>query len=226
MKINRLIVLPLLAAVLINKPNAQTTNFKNKPIKYTDSSFGGNFFIGNGIYNGNISDFFSNPIYIGINLEYYKKGIVIQFDDYIGFGKTKNTIEYSTEEIWDKNDFVLSGMMNLSLGYSIMDNDKIMIVTLSGLGFNKLSANLYELYDFGNSYKPTLPYAKFGCYLDLRIIRFFNNNPNFNSNTESYFCPKLSFGYTVPISKNNYPGFYDGNLIYLTIGFGGLEKIK
>tara|TARA_Y100001954_G_C15598818_1_gene496898 strand:+ start:92 stop:772 length:681 start_codon:yes stop_codon:yes gene_type:complete len=226
MKITKLIVLTILTFGLTVKVNSQTNDSNNKPILYTDNSIGGNFFIGNGIYNGNISEYFSNPFYVGINLGYYKNRIAIQFNDYIGFGKTKDVIEYSTQEIWDENDFVLSGMIDLSLGYSLIDNDDIMIVPLSGIGFNKLSANLDELYDFGNKFKPIIPHIKFGCYVDLRIWRFFKNNPSFNINDGSYSCASLTFGYTIPISQTDYYEYYNGNQFYITLGFGGLGKIK
>lgn len=226
MKINKLILVTILTFGLIIKLNSQTTDFDNKPIVFTDNSLGGNFFIGNGIYTGNISEYFSNPFYVGLNLDYYKNRIVIQFDDYIGFGKTKNNIGYTTQEIWDKNDFVLSGMINLSLGYCLIDNDNIMVVPLSGIGLNKLSANLDELYDFGNKYKPIIPHIKLGCYVDLRIWRFFKNNPSFNNNDGSYSCPRLTFGYTIQVGQTDYSEFYDGNQFYITLGFGGLGKIK
>lgn len=226
MIINKLIALTILTFGLTIKLYSQTIDRDDKPILYTDNSIGVNFLIGNGIYTGNISDFFSNPFYVGIHLDYYKNRIVIQFDDYIGFGKTKDDIDYTTQEIWTKNDFVLSGMIDLSLGYCIIDNENIMIVPLSGLGFNKLSANLYELYDFGNKYKPIIPHIKFGCYVDLRFWRFFKSHPSFNTNDGSYSCPRLNFGYTLPIGQIDYSEFYDGNQFYITLGFGGLGKIK
>lgn len=226
MKINKLIVLTILTFGLTVKLNSQTNDFGNKPILHTDNSIGVSLFIGNGIYTGNISDYFSNPFYVGINLDYYKNRIVIQFDDYIGFGKTKDNMYFTTQEIWNKNDFVLSGMIDLSLGYSLIDNDNIMIVPLSGFGFNKLSANLDELYDFGNNYKPIIPHIKFGCYMDLRIWRIFKNNLSFNTNDGSYSCPRLTFGYTIPIGRTDYSEFYDGNQFYITLGFRGLMEMK
>ncbi len=209
----------------VSELHSQTTHFDNKSISYTDNSFGGNFFIGNGIYNGNISGYFSNPFYVGINLDYYKNGIVFQFEDQIGFGKTKNDIEYTPQEIWNKGNFVLSGMISLSLGYCLIDNDNIMIVPISGIGFNKLSVNIDELYDFKNEFKPIIPHIKFGCYLDFRTWRFFKNNQSFNDNDGSYACPRLSFGYTKSISNTDYPEYYGGNQFYITLGFGGLGKI-
>ena len=82
MKINKLILVTILTFGLIIKLNSQTTDFDNKPIVFTDNSLGINFFIGNGIYTSNISEYFSNPFYVGLNLDYYKNRIVIQFDDF------------------------------------------------------------------------------------------------------------------------------------------------
>ncbi|MBR9923124.1 MAG: hypothetical protein GYB31_20030 [Bacteroidetes bacterium] len=226
MKSNKLIVLTMLVFGLFVKVNAQINEVESKPVLYTDNSIGGNFFIGNGIYAGNISDYFSNPFYVGINLEYYKNRIVIQFDDYIGFGKTIKDIDYGAQEMWDKDNFVLSGMIDLSIGYSLIDNDNIMIVPLSGIGFNKLSASLDGLYDFGDKYKPIIPHIKIGCYFDLRVWRFFKNNTSFNAKDGSYSCPRLTFGYTLPLGQVDYSEFYDGNQFYITVGFGGLGKLK
>ncbi len=206
--------------------DAQINGLDQKSIEYTDHSMGGNFFVGNGIYSGNISTYFSNPIYVGLNIDYYRNRFVIQFDNYLGFGKTQNILDFTNQDFWDKNDFVLSGMINLSIGFSIIDNDKIMIVPLVGMGFNKLAANLDELYDFKNPFKPIAPHITLGGYIDLRSLKIFKYHPSFNSQDGSYTCPRLSFGYTLPIGQIDYAQFYQGNQLYLSLGIGGLGKLK
>lgn len=218
----KLLVCILLTFGIILNAQAQTIDEINEEINYTEKAFGGNFFAGYGLYSGNISSYFSNPFYVGLNLDYYKKGFVIQFDDFIGFGKTKSIIDYTSDENWDQNKFVISGMINISMGYSIIDNHKIMMVPVAGIGFNKLAANLDELYDFKNTYKPIIPHFKFGCYIDFRSFKLFKNNPSFNSDDSSYGCPRLSFGYFLGARETDYAQFYEGNQFYISIGFGGL----
>lgn len=217
-------ILALLSLGMTLNVHAQTIDQIHEEINYTDKAFGGNFFIGHGVYNGNISSYFSNPFYVGLNLDYYRNRIVIQFDDFIGFGKTKSIIDYTSEEIWNKNKFALSGMINLSMGFSLIESRKIMMVPVVGIGFNKLAANLDELYDFKNIYKPIIPHLKFGCYVDFRSLKIFKNHQSYNSLDGSYACPRLSFGYLWAIRDTEYPQFYNGNQIYITLGFGGLGK--
>jgi len=224
MKIRTCILSIILTLGVFFETYAQTTDVNS--VDYTNNAIGGNFFFGTGIYTGNISDYFSNPFYVGLNLEYYRNGFVIQFDDYIGFGKTQDVIEYTALERWEKSDFVLSGMINLGLGYTIVDNDKIMVVPIAGIGFNKFAADLDELYDFKNEFKPVIPHIKLGGYIDLRAIKLFKDNPSFNTDNGSYSCPRISFGYTFPISETDYSEFYSGSQVYLTLGFGGLGQIK
>jgi hypothetical protein len=220
--IKKALLFIVLLYIRIGNSSGQLDNMSIKQTeKYSNHSIGGNFFLGQGIYSGKISNFFSDPFYVGINLDYYTKRLMVQFDDYIGFGKTKQTIHYPNDDVWDGHQFVLSGMINLSIGYCLIDNAKIMIVPLGGAGFNKLSANTDELYDFTNKVKPVLPHLKFGGYIDLKQIKLFKKN-----NEDSYACPRLSFGMNIPVGNPNYKEYYDGNQFYITLGLAGLGKLN
>ena len=53
-------------------------------VKSTDryKAIGGNIFLGYGMLDGNISDYITNPVFIGINIEFHRQRLVIQIDDY------------------------------------------------------------------------------------------------------------------------------------------------
>ena len=67
--------------------------FQNKPLNKNKavnnySALGGNIFIGYGNLNGLYGEHFSNPVFLGINLDIIKRRFVFQIDDYIGFNKS------------------------------------------------------------------------------------------------------------------------------------------
>ena len=190
-----------------------------------DYAVGGNFFLGQGLYHGSIAKYFSNPFYFGLNIEFYKKKFVFQFEDYIGFGRIKRNLNANPNTLWQKDNLFIAGMINLNVGYAFMDNETIMFVPLAGVGFNKHATNFDELYDFSNHLKPVIPHIKFGGYIDFRKLRVFRKNSSFNSNDGSYTCGRISFGYHHQIGEIKLSDFYGGNQFYLTLGIGGLGKL-
>jgi hypothetical protein len=181
-------------------------------------AIGGSFFVGYGNLNGNISQFISNPLFIGMNIDILRQKFVFQIDDYIGFGNTKMTLNLSNNEYWNKNKFTLHGILGGNIGYSLIDSESIKIVPLVGVGVGILTTNLINT----NDYEPLLPYYKLGCYIDLKSLKLFRNNISFNYNN-SYTCARLSFGVNSSIGKPKYDTFFKGSMIYITIGMGGLN---
>jgi len=202
--------------------NGQNTG-SNSEAKTIDYGLGGNFFFGYGIYNGDISKNFSNPFYIGIALEFYKKDFVFQFEDYIGFGITHRAIFNGNDEIWKNKGFVLSNMIHLNIGYSVVDNNAILVVPTIGIGYNKLASSIIGGYNFSDKNKPALPHIKIGTYIDLKRIKLFKNSKAFREDGTSP-NPRLSFGLNLPIGKTKNIDYYNGTQFYITLGIGGSSR--
>ncbi len=186
-------------------------------------ALGGNIFIGTGILNGNISEYFSNQYFIGINVDIHRNRFVFQVDDYIGFGMTKKDLEFNSEQKWEKSKAALSFMLGGNVGYAIIDNKNIKIVPLAGIGFNLLSSTFLGTSEF-SKHEPFLPHYKVGMYIDFKSFVLLQDHVRINNEDENYTSFRLSFGITNNIGTPNFPQFYQGSSFYITIGMGGLSR--
>ena len=186
-------------------------------------ALGGNIFLGHGIYNGNISTYFSNIYFGGINIEFHRKNFVIQIDDYIGFGKTKRTLKYPDQKEWKENKAALSFMLGSNFGYSVLDNKHITLVPLAGINVSLLSASIFKISENMEN-EPFLPYYKIGFYIDFKTIVLLQNHLRLNKTDLYYNSLRLSFGLNSPIGNPKHAEFYEGPMFYVTIGMGGLTR--
>lgn len=196
--------------------------FYDSTLKLSHKAVGGNFFLGYGIYNGNISEYFSNPYFFGLNIEFYRKNLAIQIDDYIGFGKTTQTLSFPEQKEWKENKTTLSFMIGANLGYSIIDNKNIKLVPLAGINGTILSSTFLTTSD-NSSNEPFLPYYKIGFYIDIKPLAL-GQYVKLNGSDVSYNTFRLSFGLNSSIGNPKYPEYYKGNMFYITIGVGGLAR--
>ncbi len=187
------------------------------------NAMGGNIFLGHGIYTGNISEYFSNPYFIGINLDIHRKNLVIQIDDYIGFGKTKKTLTFPEGKEWKENKTALSCMFGGNLGYSIIDIKNIKLVPLAGINGTLLSSSIFTTSENSKN-EPFLPHYKIGFYIDFKSFVLLQNHIRVNDMDENYTSLRLSFGYNAPIGSPKYSEYYKGPMFYFTIGMGGLSR--
>lgn len=189
----------------------------------SNKALGGNIFLGHGIYKSNISKYFSNPYFIGINIDIHKKNFVIQVDDYIGFGKTKQTLAFRDQKEWKENKAALTFMFGGNLGYSIIDNKHIKLVPLAGINATLLSSTFFTTSENSEN-EPFLPYYKIGFYIDFKSIVILQNHIRINNVDENYTSLRLSFGLNSPIGNPKYSEYYKGSMFYVTIGMGGLSR--
>ncbi len=188
------------------------------PEKY--KAIGGSIFLGYGMLNGNIANYITDPFFIGINIDIQRQRMVIQIDDYIGFGKVKKTMDFPDGLEWSDNKAALHFALGGNLGYTLINSESIKFVPLAGIGFDLLSSTFMGS-SKNQENEPFLPFYKLGCYFDIKSLRLFRKNYSFNYD-DSYTCVRLSLGVNSSIGKSKYEEFYSGTMIYFTIGMGGL----
>lgn len=183
---------------------------------------GGNIFVGYGLLRGNISEYFTNPIFAGVNVDFHRNRMVIQADSYIGFGKTRKTMVFPDNLEWAKNKPAFHFILGGNLGYTLVNTNTLKFVPLAGIGGHLLSSTF-----MGNSEnfqnEPFIPFYKIGGFIDIKSLRLFRGDFRFN-NDDGYTGVRLSFGIKSQIGKRRHYSFYQGNMIYLTIGMGGLSR--
>lgn len=210
--------------------NPDSTHIKGRNIEYFDSTsipsdkaIGGNIFLGKGFLSGNLSKYFSNPFFVGINIEIHRKNLIIQIDDYIGFGKTSQTLTFENQKTWEIDDKAFHFMFGCNLGYNLIDTKNIKLVPIGGMGVNLLSSRLLGSSD-NSSNEPFLPYLKIGMFMDFKYIALLQEHIRINNFDHNYTSLRLSVGYAPVIGKPKYQEYYGGSIFYITLGMGGLSR--
>jgi len=183
---------------------------------------GGNISVGYGLLTGNISEYFTNPFLVGINVDILRQKMVIQIDGHLGFGKTKKTMEFPDNLEWAKNKMALHAMLGGNFGYTLVNAKSLKFVPLAGIGFSGISSSFITVSD-NSINEPLFPYYKIGFYTDIKSLRLFGSDYRFNYD-DGYTCIRLSFGIKSQIGTRKHESFYQGNMIYFTIGMGGLAR--
>lgn len=207
-----------------------SVHIQGRNYEYFDPSFvpskkaiGGNVFLGQGFLQGNIADYFSNPIFIGLNVDIHRGNTIIQIDDYIGFGKTQKTMTFPEQLEWKEGKAALSFMLGGNLGYSVIDTKNFKFVPIAGIGANLLSSTFLSPSDNSKN-EPFLPYYKIGFFIDLKSLTLLQEHVRINNADENYTSLRLSIGLNSTIGKPKYYDYYHGSMIYFSIGMGGLSR--
>lgn len=189
----------------------------------SNKAFGGSTFIGYGMNFNNISHYFTDPILIGFTLDFYINKFLFQGEANLGFGKTIKEMLFSDGHFWGKDKFALSAHSGLKLGYSIVDNRHILLTPNLGIGTKTMTSNF--LFTYNNStYNPLLALYKIGLFMDVKSLRFMQNQIRINNQEVNYVCLRLSINYEGVIGKPKYADYFYGNMLYFTIGMGGLGR--
>lgn len=182
-------------------------------------------FTGYAILSGNVSEYFTNPFYLGLNLDFFRGHYDIQPDGYIGFSHLKSEIEFSPNVEWEKRKAVFPLMGGVNMGYSLFDGRNIKIVPLAGIGFTSVTTDLNPYADnHYTSYEPFIPQYKLGIYIDFKSLRVRPNDDRFNFEDDSYTCLKISFGFISHIGVTKLSDYYKGSSFYITVGIGGFVR--
>lgn len=221
----RIVILHLIACLLTlssldNHIIAQKSydRYEYEPEKY--KAIGGNIYVGYGLLTGNISDYFTNTFLSGFNVDFYRQRMVFQIDGHLGFGITEETMVFTQDLGWEDNKLALHVNLGGNFGYRLVDTESIKIVPLAGIGLGGITPLPLNSYKVD---KPLFPYFNLGCYIDLKFLKFFKPYLIF-SDDDYYSCVRLSFGIKHQIGKRKYDSFYQGNMIYFTIGFAGSQE--
>lgn len=198
--------------------------FYNSNLIASNNAAGGNIFIGEGFWLGNISEYFSNQFFIGCNIDFHRSKFIIQIDDYIGIGKVKQTMTFPNQFEWKKEKAGLSFMLGCNLGYSIIDNKNFLISPIAGIGVNILTSSLISSTNENSNNEPFLPYYKLGFFIDFKSLSILQKHIRINDKDENYTSLRLSFGINQPIGSPKYSEYFKGSMIYFTIGMGGLSR--
>ena len=170
-------------------------------------------FLGYGALNSKISQTFANPFFVGITLEYQIERVVMQVEDFIGFGKVKMNSDLPKN--WERrNKTALHFLGGINFGYTIFNMRTIKFVPLIGIGANSISSRIVDL-NTNSTIEPFLPHLKLGCFIDFKI----------DDDYDTYSAIRVSFGINYQIENSKFEYLFKGNMFYFTVGCGNIAQI-
>jgi hypothetical protein len=198
-----------------NKFVKQYIRFKLVPKNW---AFACEFFTGYGIFTGVIHDKFTNNIPVGVAFDICFKRFELYLRDYIGFGKTKVDLEYSTG-IYNKRSSTMVFLPEASIGYAVLDRDKYKAAPFVGFGGIDVGPPLGKTSNVPELSEVSLAawICNIGANFDLKFGR-----------KDFSFRPKASYGfirirYSFCLAIKSHEGVI-GSTHYITVGIGAFAR--
>ncbi len=204
----------------------------SESILLSKNSLAINFALGTGVRNGAASSYFTNPFFYGVNFEIHRNNLIVKSDILIGFGKVKQTMVFSDHSEWEKGQRGRSLIFNANVGYSLINSEAITIAPIGGLGWHALTTSTV----FTSSSNPNEPFIftyNVGFFIDFKTLFQGDANLRINRRDIYYSGLRFSVNYVESIVPPPYSAFFDGGMLYCTIGFvilntlpSRLERLK
>jgi hypothetical protein len=182
------------------------------------------YFTGLGSYSGTFGKTLAPIVPVGITFDFRYKHFSFGLIDYIGFTKTRDTIN-TLKSLWKPNYPARLFMLGASLGYNIIDQEKIKLRPFVGYYSSSLLPPLFvsgknENKDLGLNF--TSSFA-FGISTDFFVKTENETEYNWNSRDLHYF--RLTYHYVSSPFERKYPTL-TGNFHTFTLGYAMLSSSK
>lgn len=180
------------------------------------------FFSGYSLFNGTLSDNYTNNVPIGVSFDIAYKNAVLYLRDYIGFNKSKTDVDYSLGT-FEKGSRTMVFLPEASLGYAVLDNNLLKIAPFAGIGAMDIGPTTAATEKIPELSEATLEFTTTymaGINFDIKLGK--KKTPAYSPKS-SYGFIRIRYAYNMPQFENDYPGMC-GNMHYFTIGFGGFAR--
>ncbi len=190
-------------------------------LKASDWGFGFEFFTGFGMFTGSLSDQYNNHGNLGVAFDLEYKKFTLFLRNYIGFSKTLKDREFQ-QGIWEEGSSVMVYLPEASIGYTVLENNKLKLSPFAGIGGAAVSAIDADIEE-----RPELDDLQVGFSTSYTLGLNLNMKLGWETgalipNNKTYWFVRLRYGYTIP-GFDEVPG-YEGNVHTLTIGIGGIYR--
>jgi len=180
------------------------------------------FFSGYSVYTGNLSENYTNNVPVGVAFDICYKNFELYLRDYIGFNKTKKDFDYSLGT-WQKGSGTMVFLPEASLGYVAYNDNRFKISPFAGIGSMDISPPTNDTEETPELKEVSLEFTTtyiVGINFDIKFGP--KHIPHYSPKT-SYGFMRIRYGYSIPRFEKKYDGM-TGNMHYITIGFGGMER--
>lgn len=197
----------------------------NIRFKYEASKWGlgFEFFSGYGVFTGELGEMYNNHGVLGVAFDVEYQKFTLYLRNYIGFAKTKQDRE-SAGVLWPKDSPAQMFFPEASLGYAMIENEKIKISPFIGIGAANVGPSTVEVEE-----RPELEALDVGFSpsytvgLNLNFKLGWEASPLLSMREDkSYWFARVRYSYTLP-QFSEYP-LHSGNVHSITIGLGGMAR--
>ncbi|PKD20225.1 hypothetical protein APR41_14685 [Salegentibacter salinarum] len=206
-------------------PTGKLTDLVKSNIRFrfeaSNWGFAFDFFMGYAVQNGALSSQFSNGFALGHGFDVEYKKFSLYLRNYIGFTKTLEEMEVEAVG-WQKDMRLIQYLPEASIGYSVVDNNKLKLSPFAGIGgvaFSPTESDINNRPELEDSQVGFVTAYTLGANLDFKLG--WNTGAIFPNN-KTYWFLRCRYGYTMP-QMGSYPG-YEGNIHYFNIGIGGVFR--
>lgn len=209
-------------------PGSPYENYIRNNIRYhfvpSDWAVGMDIFSGYGILTGELSEQYSNPVFLGIGFDVEYQKLTMFLRGYVGIGTLKKDRDFSMG-IWEKGASANISKLELSLGYTLAESEKIKLSPFLGIGLAEITApqpDIDKNPGLDEAEVKMFPAYTLGLNLNLKLgwdtgSYYMYNMPK----DKSYWFFRVRYGYTLP--QFNEVG-HTGNFHHITIGLGGIHR--
>lgn len=209
-------------------PNSPYEDYIRNNIRYhfvpNNWAVGMEFFSGYMHLTGGLSEQYKNSAILGFDFDVEFKKLILYLRGSVGISSLKKDREFSTG-YWEKGSTANIGLLEVSMGYALIENNKIKMSPFVGIGGAEVSAPQVDIDEY-----PELKQAKVGMStaytvglnLDFKLGWDASSHLLYNvPQDKSYWFIRVRYGYTMP--QLNEVG-HNGNIHHITIGIGGLHR--
>lgn len=208
-------------------PESEYEGFVRQELRYkyvpSDWGLGMEFFAGYGLFNGELADSFTNPVVIGFGFDGEYRKFTLNLRMALLPGKTAKELSNRRGDIWQKGEPTNGALGEITLGYAILESDKIKFSPFAGIGVAEITAPENDLKE-----NPGLERLAVGSDVAYSLggnldFKLGWNTGEIVENKSSYWYLRFRYAYVMP----QFSGDPQGNMHTFSLGLGAVfRKLK
>ncbi len=223
MKVKVLFLMVLLTVFQVKNSMAQKDTTVNIQDKYK-MLFGGSLSLGYGFMTSNVSEYIGNQLMLPLTAEMVYKNIALQLNMDGGWSKVKKDMVFADGQKWSSDDNAWHNYFSLNLSYAVVSNEKLLLAPYLGYASGYSKKIWWGESDI-SKHEPNAYYINVGVYFDLK--RKLQQEGLNVGRYAGYDGLRLTIGAYIPTADiMPYPNYYNGAVVYVSIGATGLSLRK
>ncbi len=216
------------ADVFIEKhPESRYKNYTKQYVrlKYQPSiwGFAFEFFSGYGIFTDQLSEYYNNPVPIGLAFDICYNKVELYLRNYIGLSSAAQKLSYNPSESYAQGSNLYVLNPEASLGYATIDNNTFKLSPFLGISAMNVTPPKNSMKETPELENIELDFtATYTLGLNFNLKFGAKKSPRYMTDSNYGFI-RLRYSYHLPQFDNKY-AMRNGGFHNITIGFGGMAR--